>query len=77
MTDNALDVRQVPPPKRHSMILEQFDQLDSGESLALINDHNPQPLFHQLKQEVERFDADGYEVAQRSENEFVALLPKK
>ncbi|ELZ96996.1 hypothetical protein C440_04443 [Haloferax mucosum ATCC BAA-1512] len=46
MSDTTLDVRAVPPAKRHPKIHEAFDDLDSGESLTILNDHDPKPLFY-------------------------------
>jgi len=77
MPENALDLRDVPPPERHPKIMDRFEQLDSGESLTLVNDHEPRPLFYEMKAEVDSFDAEAYEVDQRGDNEFVATLPKK
>ena len=77
MSENTLDLRDLPPPERHPMIHEMFAALDSGESLTLVNDHEPKPLFYELQAEVKEFDADNYEVEQRGPTEFVATLPKK
>ena len=77
MAEQTLDLRDVPPPERHPMIHEAFEELDSGEALTLVNDHEPRPLFYEMQAEVDTFDADGYEVEQRGETEFVATLPKK
>lgn len=77
MTDQTLDLRDVPPPERHPKIFDAFDALESGEALTLINDHEPRPLYYEMEAEVNEFDADGYDVVQRGENEFVATLPKK
>lgn len=71
-----LDLRDVPPPERHPRIHEAFEELESGESLTLVNDHEPKPLFYEFQAEVDEFDAEGYEVEQRGPNEFVAVLPK-
>jgi len=49
--ENELDIRPVPPVKRHPMIFEWFDQLQSGEGFVLINDHDPKPLFYQFQAE--------------------------
>lgn len=76
MTDQTLDLRDVPPPERHPKIFDAFDALESGETLTLINDHEPRPLYYEMAAEVEEFDEDGYEVEQRGEQEFVATLPK-
>ena len=77
MAETTLDVREVPPATRHSKIRETFATLERGDTLVLINDHDPKPLFYELQAEVDAFDADGYSVDQRSEDEFVATFPKK
>ena len=48
---NELDIRSVPPAKRHPMIFEWFDRLAPGEGFILINDHDPKPLYYQLMAE--------------------------
>lgn len=45
---NSIDVRLIEPKFKHSIIFEQFDELMKGESLLLINDHDPKPLYYQL-----------------------------
>ncbi|MDY7083135.1 MAG: DUF2249 domain-containing protein [Halobacteria archaeon] len=75
--DNRLDLREMPPPERHPKIHEEFDNLDSGETLVLINDHEPKPLYYEMKAEVEEFDAENYSVEKEAEGKFVARLPKK
>ncbi|SHG40573.1 Uncharacterized conserved protein, DUF2249 family [Halobaculum gomorrense] len=77
MPAETLDVRDVPPAKRHPTIHDAFADLDAGESLELINDHDPQPLFYEFQAEVDDFDAGGYEVEQRGPGEFVVELPKE
>jgi uncharacterized protein (DUF2249 family) len=76
MSASTLDLRDVPPPQRHPKIHDAFDDLESGESLELVNDHDPKPLFYEMRAEVDEFDADAYEVEQRAPDEFVAKLPK-
>jgi uncharacterized protein (DUF2249 family) len=73
----TLDVRDVPPAERHPKIRDAFDALAPGETLELVNDHEPKPLFYELRAEVAAFDADGYESEQRSTEEWVARFPKK
>lgn len=77
MTDTTLDVRDIPPADRHPKIHGAFADLDSGETLTLINDHDPKPLFYEMQAEVEDFDADGYTVEHRGPEEYVATLPKR
>jgi len=77
MTDTTLDVREIPPMDRHPKIHDAFAELESGETLTLINDHEPKPLFYEMEAEVDEFDADGYTVDQRDANEYIATFPKK
>lgn len=77
MPAKTLDLREVPPPERHPKIHNAFAALDSGETLQIINDHEPRPLFYEMKAEVADFDAENYTVEQREEEEFVANLPKQ
>ena len=46
--DEPLDVRSLPPMRRHAVIFEKFDALSVGESCILVNDHDPKPLRYQL-----------------------------
>lgn len=62
-----LDVRLIPPREKHPTIFRTFDALASGQSLLLVNDHDPRPLRYQLMAErPESFDwlyeANGPEV---------------
>ena len=47
----TLDVRAIPPRERHPLIFGTFDALAPGESLELVNDHDPKPLYYQFKAE--------------------------
>jgi len=46
-----LDVRQLPPARRHPEIFGTFNALAPGEAFVLINDHDPKPLLHQFQME--------------------------
>ena len=46
-----LDVRTLPPPKRHPEIFRIFDGLKAGEAFVLVNDHDPKPLLYQFQME--------------------------
>ncbi|PCR90744.1 DUF2249 domain-containing protein [Natrinema ejinorense] len=72
-----LDVRDIPPVNRHPKIHDEFDALEPGETLTIVNDHEPKPLFYEFEAEVEAFDADGYEVERVAPDEFVARFPKQ
>ncbi len=46
-----LDVRVIPPRDKHPTIFRTFDGLERGQSMILINDHDPRPLRYQLDAE--------------------------
>jgi len=71
-----LDVRTLPPSERHGRIHGAFEELDPGETLTIINDHDPKPLYYELAAEVPAFDADGYEMEREGAERYVAELPK-
>ena len=53
MTDTieTLLVTEIPPPLKHSTVFSKFDALQPNESFLLVNDHDPSPLFYELKAE--------------------------
>lgn len=46
--DNILNVTLLAPGLKHSTVFEKFDDLISGESLILHNDHDPKPLYFEI-----------------------------
>lgn len=48
----TFDVRPLPPAERHSLIFSTFNKLVSGQTLELINDHDPKPLQAQFQAEL-------------------------
>ncbi len=46
-----LDLRKLIPFERHSKIFEMWNSLKEGETLRIINDHEPKPLYYQLEAE--------------------------
>jgi uncharacterized protein (DUF2249 family) len=77
MTETTLDVRELPPSDRHQTIHDAFADLESGDALVLVNDHEPKPLFYEMQAEVDAFDAAGYDVERRGDDEYVATFPKQ
>lgn len=70
----TLDVRSIPPWERHPKIFETFDNLKLGETLMLINDHNPKPLHYEFIHEREgQFEWISEEKGPR---EWVAMIKK-
>ena len=77
MSGYELDLCDMEPPKRHPTIMMAFEEMEEGEILTLVNDHEPEPLYYQMREEVEEFDAVGYEAQQEGPEKFVAQLPKR
>jgi len=46
--ENILNVTLLEPRLKHSTVFERFDDLISGESLILHNDHDPRPLYFEI-----------------------------
>jgi len=46
-----LDLRSLLPFERHSKIFDMWDSLKEGETLRIINDHEPRPLYYQFEAE--------------------------
>ncbi|MGH7906125.1 MAG: DUF2249 domain-containing protein [Candidatus Binataceae bacterium] len=49
--DRPLDVRNVAPRERHTLIFDTYTSLKPGEAFVLINDHDPKPLYYQFQAE--------------------------
>ncbi|WP_367176235.1 DUF2249 domain-containing protein [Haloarcula rubripromontorii] len=45
----TIDVRDLKPQRRHEALLAIFDELGADEGFVLINDHDPKPLYHELR----------------------------
>ncbi|MGL4347407.1 MAG: iron-sulfur cluster repair di-iron protein [Chitinophagaceae bacterium] len=43
-----LDVTTLVPKEKHPTIFRYFDNLNNGETLTIMNDHDPKPLYYQL-----------------------------
>jgi regulator of cell morphogenesis and NO signaling len=46
--ENILDVTLLAPREKHPTIFKRFDELSSGQSLTIHNDHDPKPLYYQM-----------------------------
>lgn len=45
----TIDVRSITPRERHPLVFSTLGGLLPGAALELVNDHDPQPLYHQLQ----------------------------
>lgn len=48
MTEHVIDVRPMPPRERHPKIFGTWAELAPGESMLIVNDHDPVPLYYQF-----------------------------
>lgn len=49
--NRKIDVRELPPKRKHATIFESFKQLEVGQTMQLISDHNPKPFYYQFDYE--------------------------
>lgn len=48
---DSLFIPGIQPALKHPTVFKTFDALQNGESFVLINDHDPIPLFYEMKAE--------------------------
>lgn len=70
-----LDLRELPPFERHEKIFTILGSLNSGESLTIINDHDPKPLHYQLA--AEQPDQFDWEYLQAGPKDWMVKISKK
>lgn len=71
----TLDVRPMAPRERHSTIFETIDELAKGDTLRLVNDHDPAPLRYQL--EATRPGQFGWEYVESGPDEWQVDITSK
>jgi uncharacterized protein (DUF2249 family) len=71
----TLDVRPMPPQVRHETIFQRLDGLATGETLRLVNDHDPAPLRYQL--EATRPGQFQWEYVERGPEEWAIHITSK
>jgi len=49
--ENLIDVTKIEPRNRHNLLLGMFDNLTAGESFRISNDHNPKPLYYEMREQ--------------------------
>jgi len=45
-----IDMREIPAPDRHALAFNTFRLLDATQTMDLVYDHDPEPLFHQFQE---------------------------
>lgn len=69
-----LDLRAIPVFERHPRIFDAWDQMEPGETLQIINDHDPKPLHYQFEGEYP--DAYRWEYVKKDPLEWVVNIKK-
>jgi len=70
----TLDLRLMPPFERHEKIFQTWDMLQPGETLRIINDHNPKPLHYQFQAEQKgKFD---WEYEQEGPKDWIVKIKR-
>jgi uncharacterized protein (DUF2249 family) len=44
-----IDVRRLAPPERDAAVISAFRAIDRGETLEVVVNHDPQPLYHRFR----------------------------
>ena len=73
-TITTLDVRDLAPRERHPLIFARLDALKVGETLRLVNDHDPKPLRYQLM--AEQPDMFSWEPEEQGPERWAILIRK-
>lgn len=73
--ENVLHVPSLQPQKKHPTIFLKFDELQEGETLTIINDHDPKPLYYHLMSE--RGNIFNWEYIQQGPVEWIVKITKK
>ncbi len=47
-----IDAQSIPPHSRHATIFATFGQLATGQTMELVNSHDPKPLFFRFQNSV-------------------------
>ncbi|MCL4378451.1 MAG: DUF2249 domain-containing protein [Actinobacteria bacterium] len=71
----TLDLRVLPPFERHEKIFEFWENLKAGETLRIINDHDPKPLHYQF--EAEQKDRYEWEYEQSGPKDWIVNIKKQ
>ncbi len=75
MTETVrLDVRDLPPWERHPKIFETWEALRLGDTLELVNDHDPRPLHYEFM--MEREGEFEWTSEERGPREWVASIKR-
>ena len=71
----TVDVREITPRDRHPLIFDTFDSLMPGQTMRLVNDHDPKPLYYQLM--AERAGQAGWEYLEEGPEVWQVRITKQ
>lgn len=74
-TFETIDVRTIPKPERHPLVMDAYQKLEVGADLILVNDHEPKNL--KLEMEAEFAEALGWEPLSAGDEEFRVRISKR
>ena len=74
LEENILNVTLLEPKLKHPTIFVRFDELTPGESLTLLNDHDPKPLYYELM--AERGDVFNWEYLENGPDSWLVKITK-
>jgi regulator of cell morphogenesis and NO signaling len=69
-----LDVPALPPTQKHPTVFKTFDSLQEGAAFILRNDHDPIPLFYEMK--AERGDTFTWEKLENGPEQWKVKITK-
>ena len=69
-----LDLRDIVVFERHPKIFEAWEKLKEGETLQIINDHDPKPLHYQFEGEYK--DSYEWDYVQKGPRDWVVNITK-
>ena len=72
----TVDVRPIAPQHRHPLVFSTLRDLASGQSMEIVNDHDPGPLYDRFQSEVPgRFGWDVLEAGPEVWRVSITRLP--
>jgi uncharacterized protein (DUF2249 family) len=48
MKELIIEAQSIPAPERHNKIFNAFDSLETGDSIVIVNNHDPKPLISEF-----------------------------
>ncbi|MEH7481973.1 DUF2249 domain-containing protein [Neobacillus drentensis] len=71
----VINVPDFPPREKHTTIFGRFDGLASGETMMIVNDHDPRPLLYQFM--MERSEQFSWEYLEEGPETWRVAIAKK